>query len=109
MAKVTVEAFPADVDLLQREGHFKARVTRTDEPRTPVANLDIDFRTGKSEIEIGDRPVATDADGIAEMRHGSLQDVGAIVDELTSGYNAVFEGNAQFEPAEGHGAVTILG
>lgn len=76
---------------------------------TPVADLDIDFRTGESGIEIGGGPVATNADGIAEMLHGSLLSVGKIVDELTSGYNAIFEGNAEFEPAQGHGSVTILG
>src|SRR5947209_9900727 len=107
MAKVTVDARPADVYLLLREGSFTARVTRTDVARKPVPDLDIHFRTGKSGIEIGKS--ATNADGIAEIRHGSLLDIGSIVDELTSGYNAVFEGNAQFEPAQGHAAVTILG
>jgi len=106
MAQVSVEAFPAEINVLLREGHFKARVTRNDKTHAPVSGLDIDFRTDKSKIEIGH--AATNADGVAEILKGSLTDISRIVDELTSGYDAVFKGNDEFEPAQGHGAVILL-
>jgi hypothetical protein len=103
---LNVEAFPAEADLVTREADFKARVTQAETGAT-VAGLEIHFRTAKSGLALC--TAFTNPEGIAECGQGSVLDPLVIVDALASGYNAVFEGNAEFQPAQGHNAVVPSG
>ena len=98
-----VQAFTVKANLLRLEGSPKARVTLA-ATGAPVAGLEINFRSGSAAIEAC--AAFTNPEGIAECSQGTQLSVAYITDILLAGYDAVFDGNAEFQPAKGHGGVT---
>lgn len=102
---LNVQADTITAHLLTLEGTPKARVTLA-ETGAPVAGLEINFRSGSAGIEAC--AAFTDPEGIAECSQGTQFSVAYVTDVLVAGYDAVFDGNAEFQPAKGHGSVTVV-
>jgi hypothetical protein len=100
---LNVHADNIKASLLTLSGSPKARVTLA-ETGAPVAGLKIDFRSSSAGIE--GCAAFTDPEGIAECSQGGQLSVAYITDILLAGYDAIFDGNAEFQPAKGHGSVT---
>jgi hypothetical protein len=102
---LNVQAFTIKASLLTLSGSPKARVTLAD-TGAPVAGLKINFRSGSAAIEAC--AAFTNPEGIAECSQGTQFSVAYITDIIVAGYDAVFDGNAEFQPAKGHGSVTAV-
>ncbi|MGB6161930.1 MAG: hypothetical protein WCF33_05600 [Pseudonocardiaceae bacterium] len=100
---LNVQADTISANVLTLEGSPKARVTLA-ETGAPVAGLEINFRSGSAKIEAC--ASFTNTEGIAECSQGTKLSVAYILDIILAGYDAVFDGNAEFQPAKGHGSVT---
>ncbi|MGH3530081.1 MAG: hypothetical protein ACRDQI_12740 [Pseudonocardiaceae bacterium] len=87
------------------DGTFKAKVTLA-EAGASVSGLKINFRSGSAAIEAC--AAFTDSDGIAECSPGTQFSPAFITDSVVAGYDAVFDGNAEFQPAKDHGPQTIV-
>jgi hypothetical protein len=101
---LAVQAFTVKVHLLKLESSLKARVTLA-ATGAPVASLKINFRSGSAAIDAC--AAFTDPEGIAECPQGTQVSPAFITDLLLAGYDAVFDGNAEFQPAKGHGSVAL--
>jgi hypothetical protein len=100
-----VQAFTIKGSLLALETRPKARVTLA-ETGAPVSGLKINFRSGSAAIE--GCAAFTDPEGIAECSQGTQFSVVLIADIVVSGYDAVFDGDAEFQPAKGHASMTVV-
>jgi hypothetical protein len=100
---LNVQADTIKANLLTLEGSPRATVTLA-ETGAPVAGLAITFRSGSAGIEAC--ATFTNPEGIAECSQGTQLSVAYITDILLAGYDAIFDGNAEFQPAKGHGSVT---
>ncbi|MDQ3765483.1 MAG: hypothetical protein M3460_29785 [Actinomycetota bacterium] len=70
----------------------------------PVPGLLVKFVTGSRKLE--GCSASTDMDGVAECDSGTRFDPAFVMDALTSGYDAVFDGNDEYSPVKAHGSVT---
>lgn len=90
-------------DILTRTAQVKARVTRVRD-NARLEGLDIRFVTGGKKIPLSSS--ITDTEGRAECLASG--DINPILweDALASGYDAVFDGNEECKPTQGHGTIT---
>lgn len=100
-----VEASTVKIHLLVLEGSLKAKVTLA-ETGGSVSGLKINFRSGSAKID--GCSAFTDPEGIAECSAGTQFSPAFILDLVVAGYDAIFDGNAEFQPATGHGSQQVI-
>jgi hypothetical protein len=103
--QLNVQASTVKIHLLTLQGSLKARVTRA-KTGAPVSGLAINFRSGSAAIEAC--TAFTDPEGIAQCSAGTQLSPAFILDLIAAGYDAVFDGNAEFQPASGHGSQQVI-
>jgi hypothetical protein len=69
----------------------------------PVAGLLVKFKTGGQGIE--GCSASTNTEGVAQCYASQLNPV-FCADAVISGYDAIFEGNEEYQPVKAHGKVT---
>ena len=102
--QLNVAAEPAKANLLARSANHKARVTLA-VTGAPVAGLKIHFRSASARIE--GCSAFTNPEGVAECGSGGNLSFEYITDAIATGYDAVFDGDAKYEPAEGFAPLVV--
>lgn len=102
--KLIVKAEPAKANVLTRSADHKATVTLAGTGAT-VKELTIHFRSASARIE--GCAASTNPEGVAECGSGGNLNVEYIADAVVSGYYAVFDGNEEYESAEGFAPLVL--
>jgi len=102
---LNVNADPAKANVLARRADHRATVTLAATGAPVPRPLLIHFRSASARIE--GCSAFTNPEGVAECGSGGNLSVEYITDAVLSGYFAVFDGDEEYEPAEGHASLVV--